>query len=738
MGSPGTSSDQRKQRLPAPLAPPRPRAGSPGRGLRLRLILVFIVVCGAVWLSALFDALRDRTATLAEAARQYDNVAGALAEQAARALQATDLILQQAMKLDPDAPGAPAGREATADLLRRHMSGVPQVRNLFLFDPRRGLHVSSSLLPNALADLSDRSYFTVQRDHPGLGLFVSEPFVSRVTGDPTFVLSRRLEGEEFRGIAGAAVDVSYIRRFYHALELGSGSTIELLRDDGRTLVSREHEGVASGASPWLGALAALDDHAALHLRYESPEFGRTSLSLRRVAGYPAVVLVGRSETAILKEWRANTWTSVLRTFVITALATLLLVAFLRQLARHERVTARLHQSQKLEALGTLAGGIAHDFNNVLGAILGYGELGIEHSEPGSPLRRYLDNIVLAANRARALVARILAFSRPGVGSSRPLALQLLLAEVRNLAAAARPEGVTLELHATSTPLIVAGDASQLHQMFANLVTNAIQAVGEHGHVQMRAAAVQIEAERDCTVGRLAPGAYARVDVTDSGVGMSADQVERIFDPFFTTKPVGEGTGLGLSLVHGIVLDHGAALEVDSRPGSGTTFSVFLPLVSAQPAEEPVLPAAPVGHGETILVADDEESLVLLAEEVLAGLGYEPVGCVGAAEALRLFRSAPERFDAVVSDAIMPEMSGPELLREMRRLRPDLPAMLMSGYGGPDLQAQAAAAGVQTILAKPLRAAELASSLAVLLAQQRSAGASAETERRKQAQNEGVA
>ena len=694
--------------------------GGRGRALRLRLILVVVAVCAAVWLSTLFDALRDRAAALAEAERQYDNVAGALAEQAARALQATDLILKQATLLDPDAPGAPAGRDATADLLRRHMSGVPQVRNLFLFDPARNLHVSSSISPSANADLSDRAYYTAQRDDANLGLFVSEPFVSRVTGEATFVLSRRLAGESFRGIAGAAVDVAYIRRFYQALDLGEGSLIELLRADGRALVSREHEEVAGGASPWLGALRDLGEREAVHLTYEEPTLGRLRVSVRRVAGYPAIAVVGRSEHAILKDWRAQAWTNVIRTFVITALATLLLIAFLRQLARHERVTAQLHQSQKLEALGTLAGGIAHDFNNVLGAILGYGELGIEHSTPGSPLRRYLENIVMAANRARELVARILAFSRPGVGNAAPLVLQKILGEVRNLSAAALPRGVTVQLQLPEAPLIVAGDASQLHQMFANLVTNAVQALGGAGRVAVRATQVGIDSERVCTVGRLRPGPYARVDVTDTGIGMTAAEVERIFDPFFTTKPVGEGTGLGLSLVHGIVLDHDAALEVDSRKGTGTTFRVFLPLAAGEPAQEPAPLAAPAGRGEVILVVDDEESLVHLAEEVLAGLGYEPVGCVGAGQALRVFQAAPERFDAVLSDAIMPDLAGTEFLSRVRQLRPDIPAILMSGYGGPDLQAQAAAAGVQAILNKPLRAAELASSLASVLAATRAA------------------
>ena len=508
---------------PGPAAPPadkppftalsEARDSGRARALRLRLILVVVAVCAAVWLSALFDALHDRSATLAEAQRQYDNIAGALAEQAARALQATDLILQQAALLDPDAPDATSERAMVPDLLRRHMSGVPQVRNLFLFDPQRQLRLSSAGSAGSNPDLSDRTYYIAQRDNPDLGLFMSEPFISRVTGDPTFVLSRRLPGGgDFRGIAGAAVDVGYIRRFYQALELGDGSNVALLRSDGRVLVSRERAGLEAGPSPWLDALRVLGTADALHMTLDAPQAGPMHVSLRRVAGYPALVVVGRSDHAILKEWREKTWTNVLRTFVITALAAVLLIAFLRQLARHERVTAQLHQSQKLEALGTLAGGIAHDFNNVLGAILGYGELAIEHTAAGSSQRRYLDNIVVAANRARELVARILAFSRPGVGSATPLVLQQLLTEVRNLSAASLPARVSVEVQAPPRPLVVAGDPGQLHQMFANLVTNALQAVGASGRVEIRASQVDVETERLCTVGRLRRGAYARVDV----------------------------------------------------------------------------------------------------------------------------------------------------------------------------------------------------------------------------------
>ncbi|MBV8784237.1 MAG: response regulator [Gammaproteobacteria bacterium] len=684
--------------------------------MRARLILAVLSVCLVLWAAAIFEAVQDRRAALRAAQRQHENIAGALAEQAARALQATDLILGQAILLDPDAPGASVSREQVPDLLRRHMSGVPQVRNLFLFDPGRDLHLSSA---HVSLDLSDRTYFIVQREDPRRGLFISEPFRSRLSGDPTFVLSRRLPGAGFRGVAGAAVDVDYIRRFYRALDLGPGSVIELLRADGTPLVARDSLALPADPRRWAPTLAALGLAEARSLVVELPELGRSVLSLRRVAGYPVLMAVGRSEHAILSDWRERTWMSVARNCLITALAALLLIAFLRQLRRHERMTAQLHQSQKLEALGTFAGGIAHDFNNVLAAVLGYGELAAEQAAPASTQRRYLDNILTAANRARELVARILTFSRPGMSTAAPLRLGELLQEVEELTRASLPPEVLLEAQLPDEPLVVSGDRAQLHQLFTNLLNNAVQAVGHRGRVTVSAGPIDAEISRDCSVGRLRRGAYARVTVRDTGQGMSPQQVERIFDPFYTTKAPGKGTGLGLSMVHGIVLDHSAALDVESQEGRGTAFTVYLPVSPEEPADAVAAATVPRGRGEAILVVDDEESLVRLAEDVLAGLGYEPVGCTRPEEALRLLRADPGRFAAVLSDAVMAELPGPELLRQVRELVPGMPTVLVSGYGAV-LHAEAASAGVDAVLAKPVKAAELAACLARVLAARRPA------------------
>jgi PAS domain S-box-containing protein len=378
----------------------------------------------------------------------------------------------------------------------------------------------------------------------------------------------------------------------------------------------------------------------------------------------------------------------------------------------EQLEAQLRQSQKMEAIGTLAGGIAHDFNNILGAILGYGELAHQQSAPGSTMRRYLDSVMHAAERAKTLIERILGFSRSGLGDRVPVNVQFVIEETLELLEASLPAGIRLESRIDAGNAAVIGDATYLHQVAMNLGTNAIQAMERGGVLRVVLECAELNENRTLSRGSLRPGSYLRLIVSDTGIGIPAGVLERIFDPFFTTKGVGEGTGLGLSLVHGIVSDLGGAINVTSKADEGTSFEIWLPV--AGETRTPVVETAqalPRGNGETVMIVDDERQLVALAEEITAELGYEPVGFQSSCEALAAFRAMPQRFDAVLTDESMPDLIGTELAHEIRRLRPSLPIILMSGYGGAQLTNRATEIGVNEVLRKPLHRRDLAESLA---------------------------
>ena len=382
-----------------------------------------------------------------------------------------------------------------------------------------------------------------------------------------------------------------------------------------------------------------------------------------------------------------------------------------------RLEASLLQAQKLEAMGTLAGGVAHDFNNILGAVLGYGELAQGAAPEGSKLRRYVDNMVSAGLRAKSLVERILAFSRSGVGPRVAVHVQSVVAEALELLSASLPENIRLETELHADDAAINGDATQIHQVVFNLCTNAIQAMKFGGTLTVRLECVTLETASAIITGTLAAGEYVRLVVHDTGAGIEPSLHDRIFDPFFTTKGVGVGTGLGLSLVHGIVTDLGGGVDMKSEVDRGTEFTVYLPRHGhANPAaigQERITH----GDGETILIVDDEEMLVRLAEEIIAGLGYEPVGFTSAIEALQAFRADPARFSAVLSDETMPGMTGSQLAEQIVAIRGDIPVILMSGYAGATLAARARSAGARDVLGKPLQSPDIARALASVLGKQ---------------------
>jgi len=381
----------------------------------------------------------------------------------------------------------------------------------------------------------------------------------------------------------------------------------------------------------------------------------------------------------------------------------------------DQLESQLRQSQKMEAIGTLAGGIAHDFNNVLGAILGYGELALQHAAEDQQLRRYLDNVLHAAERAKLLVERILGFSRSGLGDRVLVHVQAVVIETLELLEPTLPAAIRIESSLTAGTAAVMADPTYLHQVTMNLCTNGVQAMSGGGVLKVGLDRMELFETRTLSRGSLTPGHYVRISVADTGVGIAPAHLERIFDPFFTTKKVGEGTGLGLSLVHGIVADLGGAIDVRSSIGAGTCFEIWLPVAGeAQIPRPESADWLPQGNGETLMIVDDERPLVELAEEIVAGLGYEPVGFSSSVAALDAFRAAPDRFAAVVTDESMPELSGTDMIAEFRQLRPRLPVILMSGHGDARLARRAAEVGIDEVLRKPLHRRDLAQAIARVL------------------------
>jgi PAS domain S-box-containing protein len=380
----------------------------------------------------------------------------------------------------------------------------------------------------------------------------------------------------------------------------------------------------------------------------------------------------------------------------------------RKRAEAERVALeqQLRESQKMEAIGTLAGGIAHDFNNILAAILGNVGLAREDIAADHPLQAGLQQIQRAGLRARSLVQQILAFSRREPGALAVQPLRPVVEETLSLLRATLPAAVRLDTALPEETVPVRADATQLQQVLMNLATNAWHALPAGG------GRIEIGFETQ------AEGNAVHLWVHDNGSGMDAAMVSRIFDPFFTTKPVGQGTGLGLSVVHGIVRAHQGTIQVESAPGQGSTFHIYLPSPE-QPSDgdgaEPAHTDRALGRGQQVLLVDDDEVVVVMAERLLQRAGYRVSPCSSALEALDLLATQPGAFDAIVTDYNMPEMSGIELAQRVAALYPELPVILSSGLVSEELREQARRSGVRALLKKENSFEELAATVARVLA-----------------------
>jgi len=379
------------------------------------------------------------------------------------------------------------------------------------------------------------------------------------------------------------------------------------------------------------------------------------------------------------------------------------------ITERRRTEQAVRQMQKMEALGTLAGGIAHDFNNLLMPIVINTELALLDVKKGIlPSLTYMQLVKEAATRGQGLVKQIITFSRQREQPRQPVDINPVIKEALKFLRASIPKNIEIRSSLEVDPAVVLADPTQIHQVLMNLCSNAAFAMrGQRGLLQVTVTRVEMDPEAAAWQADLKPGAYLRLTVSDTGHGMDPEVRDRAFDPFFTTKKPGEGTGMGLAVVHGIIQNHEGAITLETEVGKGTTVHVFLPWVQADEPQEPV-PSGPIPTGkERILLVDDEEIQVQTLQHMLERLGYRVIGKTSALEALEIFRSHPDVFDLVITDQTMPALTGAELSRELLRLRPDLPIILYTGYSETFDEEEARAIGIRDFAVKPMTVMGLA-------------------------------
>ena len=367
-----------------------------------------------------------------------------------------------------------------------------------------------------------------------------------------------------------------------------------------------------------------------------------------------------------------------------------------------KLEEQLRLVQKMEAIGQLAGGIAHDFNNILGAVIGYTELALEESSVGDRPRLYLEQIHKAGERARDLVMQILTFSRKQEQKRKPVLVTPIIKEVIKLLRSSLPSTIQITQSVSQTPLMILSDPTQIHQVLMNLCTNAAYALRESGGLlDIQLIQERVAHGRTLHPFNLSVGDYAKLTVRDNGCGIDAAVMDRIYDPFFTTKGPGSGTGLGLSVVYGIVRDHGGAIDIASEPGKGTTVTVHFPLEETERLLPEQAPEQISGGSERILFVDDEAALVELGKVMLMSLGYHVTSRASSIEALEAFRASPHNFDLVITDMTMPNIRGDDLARELLKIRPDIPIILCTGFSEMISEEKAKTLGIRRFVMKPI-------------------------------------
>jgi signal transduction histidine kinase/ActR/RegA family two-component response regulator len=620
----------------------------------------------------------------------------------------------RAVQAELGAGRLPTAGAAATQALRTSASLMPLVSRLWLLDAQGHVAAASDAtqapaLSSFWPPLDARAADTVALSRPMAGSGASPSDTQVALALP--YTAPHAPG----GWVVAAVPASHLLGAFGTTAPSPDTRMAVFRGDGARLASAN---VPATAVDEALVRQRLTNRTGMEVR--TLRDGRKRLTgLHSVQRYGIEVVVARDLDALLADWRATADAAAVALallFVILAVA-----VHYAQLAGRRRnevqaaMQAQASRASRLEALGTLAGGVAHDFNNVLAAIVGYAEMARDAAPEGGDQARHLDRTLRAALRGKALVQRIITFSRGGARTSAVFDVEPVVEEVLGLLAASLRPGVVLERLLEAPGARLRGDPTQAFEAVMNLCTNALQAMPDGGMLTVGVARAHEREPRMLSHSALAPGRYVAVSVVDQGGGITPDVAEHLFEPFFTTRAAQSGTGLGLAVVHGVAAEFGGAIDVQSTPGRGARFCLYLPECT-EPAEAggeiPSLDA--VGAGQRLLVVDDEPELVALAEEMLKGLGYDPIGYTDSAAALHALRREPRAWAAVITDEVMPRLTGTQLAQSVHEVRHDLPVLLVSGYGGVSLAERAAVAGVTRVLAKPLQRTELARALAQAL------------------------
>ncbi len=653
--------------------------GSPSRSLRrASLALVGAMVCATALIAYLL--WQARVEALDAAQTTALNYARTLEVRLDSTFRRADSVLRTVVKTTPPAALQAGGEQRYTETVDRQLDAMrfefDEVIALRVIDATGNERYVSPAVQLAGANYADRTFFSAYQKDRSADLLFSDVLIGRVSRRQTMVMTRPIRDDQghFIGAGLAPLELDYFQQHFKQLDVGAHGAIFLRRSDqnGKLVLRWPHiDAEINRPMPethplWMAVQRGDKEVLSRYVAF-TDGVQRISGSVL-VRGYPFFLTVALSLDDVLAGWTRLALATSIIWLAAMAVVSLLFWRLRRADDARAQLQTRLREAQRLESMGTLAGGIAHDFNNIVAAIMGNASLASDGLGADHPAQSHLSQILKASARARSLVQQILAFSRRQTHALHTQELQPVVQDSLALLQSTRPTSITLEVSLDSQPMHARIDATQIQQVLMNLCTNAWHAMqNAPGTLSVRLEPVQLTQPRAGAGHALPPGPYAQLRVKDTGAGMSTQALERAFEPFFTTKPTGMGTGLGLSVVHGIVAAHGGAIRIESSPGQGCTVEILLPLTDAPadgiPSEhrtpDHAQPADPVGHGEHVLYVDDDEVVGQMVQPLLRKAGYQVTLVSEGHVAVDAVRSTPERFDLVVTDFNMP---GVRLLR----------------------------------------------------------------------------